>query len=476
MRDPRTKFFVIVGGSFIAVLLYASFSSPGYFTDQSRIGALIFLEILLVLAWRFEQRFFPVLLLAFLAAGADVPFVGIWNSVRWAVLAFGSVVGMLIYLKHYRCSFGTFHLAAIFCCLAALVSTMVSNSPEASAMKTISLLLLFLYAAGGARIAVLGNAKFSQGLLKGCELLVYCTAIVYGVFNYSFFGNTNSLGAVMGIVAMPILLWGSLIAETPALRTRRTFVFLLALLFCLDSYSRASISAGLISCSFLCIGLRRYRLLAKGLAVVAVIALLVITFRPLESGKKADTLVDAFVYKGRPEQGILASRKTPWDETISSIQQSPWFGTGFGTSFLVSQERERTDVLRSLAGTSREHGNSYLAITEWVGLLGLIPFAGLILLTLRNALLGFVHMRRRNNTAELYIPICAVILAGIIGAFFEDWMFAVGSYLCVFFWSLAFILPDLLPTPAVAPVLIPSPLQATSSSWNPEFSTVIPGR
>jgi O-antigen ligase len=478
MRDARFKLFA--AGAFIfltALLVHAAFSSPGSFTDPVRLSGLIFLEGLLVIAWRFERRFFPLLLLIFLASGTDVPGGSVWSSLRWAVLAFGSLTGMVLYLKNYRCVFGLFHLCAVVCCITASTSAMFSNSPQASMFKSISFLLLFLYGAGGARIAVLGTPNFSQRLLQACELIVCFTAISYGVFNYSFFGNANSLGAVMGIVSMPVLLWGSILAETPAARTRRTLFFLLALLLCLDSYSRASISAGLVSCAFLCIGLRRYRLLFKGLAVVGVAALLVISFRPLESGKKADSLVNAFVYKGRPDEGILASRKTPWDETIASIQQSPWFGTGFGTSFLGIDQKERVDALRSFAGTSREHGNSYLAITEWVGLLGMIPFAGLILLIIRNLWLGFLYMRRSLNARELFIPVCAVVLAGIVGAFFEDWMFAVGSYLCVFFWSFAFMLPDLLPVrkAAMGPVA-DFGFQASPSSWNPEFTPAIPGQ
>jgi len=344
-------------------------------------------------------------------------------------------------------------------------------------LKSISLLLLFLYGAGGARTVILGNRNFSKRLLQGCELVVCFTAISYGVFNYSFFGNANSLGAVMGIAAMPVLLWGVIIAETSSQRTRRTLFFLLALLLCLDSYSRASISAGLISCAFLCIGLRRYRLLFKGLAIAGIAAMLVITFRPLESGKNSDSLVNAFVYKGRPEEGLLASRKTPWDETIASIQQSPWFGTGFGTSFLGLDQKERADALRSFAGTSREHGNSYLAIAEWVGLVGIIPFAGLILLIVRNLWFGFLCMRRSSNLCELFIPVCSIILAGLVGAFFEDWMFAVGSYLCVFFWSFAFMLPDLLPARGPAMDFVGEPnLLSNSSRWNPEFTPVMQGQ
>jgi hypothetical protein len=50
---------------------------------------------------------------------------------------------------------------------------------------------------------------------------------------------------------------------------------------------------------------------------------------------------------------------------------------------------------------------------------------------------------------------------------FEDWLFAVGYYLCVFFWSCAFALVDLAPprTRVVAPSV--SPL--TSRNWTGNF-------
>ena len=43
------------------------------------------------------------------------------------------------------------------------------------------------------------------------------------------------------------------------------------------------------------------------------------------------------------------------------------------------------------------------------------------------------------------LAIALILAAGLIHAGFEDWLFAVGNYLCVFFWSLAFILIDLVP-------------------------------
>jgi hypothetical protein len=44
-----------------------------------------------------------------------------------------------------------------------------------------------------------------------------------------------------------------------------------------------------------------------------------------------------------------------------------------------------------------------------------------------------------------------VVLAGLVHASFEDWLFAVGSYLCLLFWVFAFMLVDILPDAAVVP-------------------------
>jgi hypothetical protein len=41
-----------------------------------------------------------------------------------------------------------------------------------------------------------------------------------------------------------------------------------------------------------------------------------------------------------------------------------------------------------------------------------------------------------------------VVIAGLVHGAFEDWMFAVGYHVCVFFWSIAFILVDLAPRTA----------------------------
>jgi O-antigen ligase len=257
---------------------------------------------------------------------------------------------------------------------------------------------------------------------------------------------------------MPVLLWGILVSEQTMVRRRRTFAFILALLLLLSSYSRAGIVAGVFGCLLLCVALRQYRLLIKGLGLGLLAAVFVSAFVPLPSDESSPSngtfrstgLV--FLYKGHQTAGLVGSRKPVWDQTIASVQQNPWFGTGFGTISATEGSHAEFPAFASNTKVSREHGNSYLAIVEWVGLLGVVPFFLLVLLVAVNVGRVAKWMRRTGDPFSASVPLAAVMAAGLVHAAFEDWLFAVGYPLCVFFWALAFVLVDVLPVhlPAAA--------------------------
>jgi O-antigen ligase len=451
MNDRRSKFFLPLMIAFSCLFaVYAAVYRPVYFSSSDQLAILLFLQVLLAAIWNYRARFFPLLLVAFLWAGMMVPLNAAWTSGRWLVLAVGALAGLVVYARDQRHYFATFHLVALFSVIAALLSAAVSAYPGLAFLKALSLLLLFLYGSAGARVAVLGReASFFSKLLLGCELLVYVTAISYFIFHAEIFGNPNSLGAVMGVAVAPILLWGILVSERPSTHWRRNFAFALALLLLFSSYARAGIAGAVVSCILLCVALRRYRLLFKGAAIALALAAFVAAIVPFHQ-QPADSLTSVFVYKGRREDGILASRQPIWDETVSTIQQHPWLGSGFGTSPTSSDVVHQSGSFESLREATREHGNSYLAITEWVGLLGDIPFFGLVVLIAVNIGRALVQMRRTGNVLSPTIPLAGVLAAGLVHAAFEDWLFAAGYYLCVFFWTLAFIMVDVLPAPPAA--------------------------
>lgn len=451
-RLPKMSLPVSIAlGFFFAV--YLVIFRPGYLLRTEYLGILISLEILAVVLWKFEQRFFPVLILIFLGATTTLPL----QSARWFILCVGALAGCVICFRGSRRPLGTFHCVASFCVLAALVSATVPGYSSQAILKTLSLLLLFLYGSFGARLAVAGRERqFLAGLLLSCEIMIYLLAITYFILRVEFLGNPNALGAVMGVMALPLMLWGFIVCEQAMVRRRRGLAFLLALFLLLSSYSRASIAAAGVSCVLLCLVLRRYNLLIKVCVVSALGAVLIATIAPPQE-QTSQSVTSAFLYKGHQNAGIMDSRASIWAQTLATIHEHPWFGTGFGTLTASLDAGETSDQFTSSSATTREHGDSYLAVMEGVGLLGAVPFLTLVLLVAVNAAKVFLRARKTRDPFTLALPIAAIMVAGLVNAGFEDWLFAVGFYLCVFFWSLAFILVDLVPAretyPAYSTVL-----------------------
>ena len=181
--------------------VYLVLARPGYLTSVEYLGGLLLLEILAAIIWNYRQMFFPVLILTFLFAGTAVPMQAMWTSARWLVLGAGVLAAVFIYLRDPFHSFGSLHLTALFCAVAAATSAFVSPYPKHALLKALSLLLLFAYGSFGSRLAVQGREeKFFSGLLVGGEALIYFAAVEYFIFHHEFFGNPNSLGAIMGVV------------------------------------------------------------------------------------------------------------------------------------------------------------------------------------------------------------------------------------------------------------------------------------
>jgi O-antigen ligase len=156
---------------------------------------------------------------------------------------------------------------------------------------------------------------------------------------------------------------------------------------------------------------------------------------------------------------------------MASIEKHPWFGGGFGTE--AAKYDARVDDVANFSSnstTTRERGSSYLRIMESVGLVGVVPFFCLVVLTVVNLGRVVKWLGHTRNPFSPAVPIAAVLTAGLIHAMFEDWLFAVGYYICIFFWSLAFMLPDFIParvaTPADQPFL-PIQISPTEAAFAP---------
>ena len=449
--NERVSKLIVLGAAAGCVLAYCAFVRPAYFTSKVYLEGLLLLECLAGAIWLYRRIFFPILLITFLLAGFDPTLGGVWNMGRWVILGVGAVVGTVIMVRERSHHFGSAHFLAGFAVLAAIVSAAVSRYTVLSFSKVLSLFLLFLYAVTGPRLALAGREdRFFAGLLVSCEVFVAGIAAAH-FLGRDVLGNPNSLGAVMGVVAMPILLWALLLRQDAFAHRRRFLLFGVATYLTFSSHARAAILASFLACGLLCIGLRKYRLLAQGIGILVVVVAIGAIVQPEAFSEAVSDLNSSVLYKGKdPAEGLLSSRESPWDQTVDTIREHFWFGTGFGTS--DNGQVGSTDIGRfaTTTATSSEHGSSYLAITAWVGILGVLPFVFLMGALVRRVVHTVSWMARTGNPAHAAIPLAMIVFAGMIHAAFEDWLFAPGYYLCVFFWSAAFLLVDQAPTPEAA--------------------------
>lgn len=467
----------IVAGIVVVMgaVVYFAYSHPGYFTSQTYLGGLLFLELMAGAVWLYRRVFFPLVIVTFLLAGVDLPLGSIWTMGRWVVLALGAMVGTTIMLRERRYSFGLFHVLAFFSVLAALMSAAVSRYTVVSSLKVLSLFLLFVYAATGARLAVANReGRFFSGLLSGCEIFVAAIAVLY-LLGREVMGNPNSLGAVMGVAAAPLLLWGVLLKQERFSYRRRVFLFAIAMYLTFVSHARAGILAALISCTLLCVVMRKFSLLAQGVGIMLVLITVTAIFQPEVFSASVASFTSTIVYKGKnPTEGLLGSRESPWQDTVDTIHEHFWFGTGFGTSDNGQDPTDNLGKFASSSTTSTEHGSSYLEIVAWTGMLGVLPFLLLLGFLAKKIFETVVWMVKTANPSHPAVPLAIFMIAALLHAAFEDWLFAPGYYLCAFYWSIAFIFVDQV---AALPVANPRAIAIRHATAMPrDLGAIAPSR
>ena len=441
MEIPKTiKIFPLVAAATIALLFYLSVHRP-YLFGESTLLALLVVVAAGFIASQFETHFWTLMIAVFFWAGSGFPLASGMSLFRWVVLGAGASLSLAYYArKPNRIPFHHQHLLGLFAVGFALASAIVSVNPLMTILKSLSLVALFVYASIGARIIWARNPEpFVRMLVWMAEGLVYFTAVCYSV-SFEVWGNPNSLGLIMGCVCWPVLLWRSMLPSTRHEHARRFISLSICGALLVLSLARASIlSASLVSV-FLLLGTRRYRILLLSMSLFAAILLSMFLVVPERFQNASET----FIFKKGVHGNLADSRQKPWERSLHSFQEHPWLGLGFGAA--DNSAAWRLDYVTQ-GQLTRERGSSYLTLLETTGILGTLPFGLLLLALIREIWRVFLWLRHSGKISQPAVVAAAIILGGLVNAFFEDWMFAVGYYFCVIFWVLALSLRDWMACP-----------------------------
>jgi O-antigen ligase len=434
--------FPLVAAGSILFLLLLSVKRP-YFFGESNLTGLFVLVVAAFMASQYKTHFWTMMISVFFWAGSSFPLAGGMNIFRWVMLGLAALLGVAYYARMaHRITFNYLHLLGLFTVFASFASVLVSVNPALTTLKATSLAALFIYASVGTRALWAGNpVPFVRKLILMAEALVYISALCYAA-SFDVWGNPNSLGLIMGCLCWPILLWRYLLPDNRPGTPRRVIPFLLCGALLVASLSRASIVAALLISMFLLLGARRYRTLLVGASLLAVILLNL----SLAAPERFQDASDAFLYKKGEHGNFMDSRQKPWERSLRSFQDHPWLGVGFG----AADNSAGWHLSYATRGQlTRERGSSYLTMLETTGAVGTLFFALLILALIREVYLVFRWLRRSGMVNQPSVLVASIILGGLVNAFFEDWLLAVGYYMSVIFWVLAFSIRDWKASPVL---------------------------
>ena len=446
--EPKTAIILLLAAVILGVFLLLRM--PGLLTSDTGFLTVLTFSVGLFCLAEYHSVMLPVLAIVFLWAGSDVPYQQQAYAGRWVVLAMAGVFGLIVWSRSpHKLDFGTVHLFAAFTVLTTLFSALGAAVREVALLKCLSLFLFFLYLAIGGRVTFQGRERLLvHRLLKIFQAAILLYAALY-LANLPFWYNPNALGAVMGIFAWPVVLWGYLIATDLKEKRYATFVVVVCGVLVLLSRARAGMLAAAVSSLVLLFCLRQMRI--AGLALLALVVFFT-SFMLVDQESFRDYTQTVIYKPGESDRefSVLSSRRTPWQKAVQTIQEHPWFGTGLGTP-----DKEVEGSIFTTGGY-REHGNSYLTIAEGLGLAGMMPFALLLLVLLHRVWMACQWMRRTGNPAHCAIPLVAVMVGGLTHAIFEDWLLSPGSYLCIGFWIITFWALDLTRSKAFLPDSVPA--------------------
>jgi O-antigen ligase len=307
----------------------------------------------------------------------------------------------------------------------AILSSVYSVTPAVTFGRGVSLLLGYLAVywaiwrftdqASEARVLdlILVATAFVYG--AGIVLLV---AVPGGVFLAGRFRgllqNPNAVGLLTAIL-FPLVLYRMLIK-----RGWREYALCASMLFSLVmTASRSSLLAVCLT-SALMLAKARSRWLLLPIGSVVVIGLAFAGMVPLP--------FDLAKYARLNHLATGSGRLELWPILIEYIRHRPFFGYGFGTEDYLLEAINRSTIFTEFSGGYAH--NSYLGLTVQLGLVGSVTFFLPLFLLLLHGLLDM----GRERGLQRHHAFTMTILAGLVLAIAESWIYSLGNAMAFPFW------------------------------------------
>ncbi|MGH6823205.1 MAG: hypothetical protein ACRECP_08485 [Methylocella sp.] len=388
------------------------------------------------------SHLFPLALVAFV--GPTVSYVNsVFNTeTRWLVLAC-LLMYLLLTRKLFRCLNGGFGLMLFANVLWCFLTWSWSDVPELTGAKAIAFAGVTLAAtSGGMEWA---RTRRGDSLMAGLFPFTFL-AIFAGFFGYSMpgasvdagggvtlyrglTGNPNMLG-MLAAMGLPYAVWRLYSSGRPGAPRHAYFVsvgLLIALVLIeLLSMSRASfLVMGCIMVLYLLAQqMRRQAMYVLAITVVAVVAVLAAPVSIHDNFRR-------FAHKGNPDADIFFSRRGLWEVSYGQALKGGWFGGGYGVT--IGETGFGGGL--SAFGYGREKGNTQLAITEELGLIGLGLYGLLHARLFVHLARTFKQIRTRDEKVAFGI-VTGAILGMTVNSVFEAWWVAPGAPESPYFWGL----------------------------------------
>ena len=332
-------------------------------------------------------------------------FFSLLAYIFWCFLTgFWSDVPVLSFLKG-----GSFFFAALT--MIAIGSEWVKQASWQNSLSyTILIIPITLFAGLSGKIHNLSYTNNSIELFQGATS------------NPNFFGGLCAF-------CIPYLLW-NIYKNWNNKRKRLLFCVITALItwFLLLSFSRSAIIVSLIITLFFSLSLK-----LKNTYIASLICGLFIVILLVSTSEKFNDIAQSYIYKNTTHTNAFSSRDGVWKDSYNAAIQGGAFGLGYGVSAKLKSYHFQDKSLQS-SGYGREKGNSQLAIIEETGLIGLVLYTILLIISLTQF---FMFYFKLSGDKKVLMGILLGAMCGfIVQSTVEAWWGSPAAPETIYFWTL----------------------------------------